>query len=107
MRSLDKHKYATTTDDEGVNYRDIAEVMTKIGFKMNHSSARNHVLRVMRKFAKALSESHGVELDEQQVDFLARSAAFQQRVSVILHNVEANRRARERSSPGAKNSEDC
>ena len=49
--------YATVED--GVNYRDIAETMSEIGFKMNHSSARNHVIRVMKKFADAVNDATG------------------------------------------------
>ena len=46
--------HATVTEDDGVNYREIAEIMTEMGFKMQHSSAHNYVLRVMRKFAKLM-----------------------------------------------------
>ena len=47
--------YATVIESEGVNYREIADTMTELGFTMNHSSARNYVLRVMRKFAAAMA----------------------------------------------------
>ncbi|NDD31357.1 MAG: hypothetical protein EB084_24160, partial [Proteobacteria bacterium] len=43
-----------TVDSDGVNYREISEVMTEMGWPMNHSSARNYVLRAMRKFAVGL-----------------------------------------------------
>ena len=33
----EKRKYASVVGDEGVNYRDIADVMTELGFDMNHS----------------------------------------------------------------------
>ena len=48
--------YATVATDEGVNYREIADTMTELGFPMNHSSARNYVLRVMRKFVDAFAD---------------------------------------------------
>ena len=39
---------------EGMGYREIAERMTKAGDKMNHSTARNVVLRALEKIAQPL-----------------------------------------------------
>ena len=60
--------YATVTQDEGVNYREIADMMTEIGYKMNHSSARNYVLRVMRKFAEEIVSSWDLEVPEHKLE---------------------------------------
>jgi hypothetical protein len=86
--------YATVAEDEGVNYREIADTMSEIGFSMNHSSARNYVLRVMRKFAKAFVTSWGIEADEQRIDEIAKNPSFQHGVADLLQVVEAQRRAR-------------
>jgi len=93
--------YATVAEDEGVNYREIADTMTELGFSMNHSSARNYVLRVMRKFAKAFTadmkkfESLETEVfDDQRIDELAKNPTFQHGVADLLHVVEAQRRSR-------------
>jgi transposase-like protein len=88
----DKRRYASVVNDDGVNYRDIADVMSELGFYMNHSSARNHVLRIMRKFVTALAENSGAQLDECAVDLVAKSAEFQHNVSDILHAIEGERR---------------
>lgn len=84
--------YATVVDDEGVNYRDIAETMTIIGHRMNHSSARNYVLRVMRKFAIAFADLNDIALDEKQLLEAAKSPIFQHGIADLLHIVEARRR---------------
>jgi hypothetical protein len=84
--------YATVALDEGVNYRDIAETMTNMGFTMNHSSARNYVLRVMRKFAKAHLDSRGIEADEQKIDNIAKSPTFQFVIAEQLYLIELERR---------------
>jgi hypothetical protein len=86
--------YATVTDDDGVNYREIAETMTEIGFRMNHSSARNYVLRIMRKFAEAFCEEWGIEANENDLERWAKSPRFQGGVADLLHVVEAERRRR-------------
>jgi len=85
--------YATVADDEGDNYREIADMMTEMGFSMNHSSARNYVLRVMRKFATALAEEWQLDLNEQRIDEIAKSPQFQHGIADLLHVVEAQRRA--------------
>lgn len=91
MKKNNKDKssiYATVTFDEGVNYREIAETMTEIGFKMNHSSARNYVLRVMRKFADALCDSWDMPLAEAEIDRLVKSPSFQKAICEILQKFE-------------------
>ena len=86
------HGYTSMTADDGDNYREIAETMTELGFSMNHSSAHNHVLRVMRKFASAFAEGFDADISEQRVDELARDPEFQHNVSDLLQVVEAHRR---------------
>jgi len=86
--------YATVADDEGDNYREIADMMTELGFSMNHSSARNYVLRVMRKFVNALADEWNLKLTEQRVDEIAKSPQFQHGIADLLHIVEAQRRAK-------------
>lgn len=87
--------YATV--DEGDNYRDIADTLTKMGYPMNHSSARNYVLRVMRLFAKAYSDSMGLDLSESRINEVAKSPQFQQALSERLQVVEAFRRQRQQT----------
>lgn len=86
--------YATVATDEGVNYREIADTMTELGFPMNHSSARNYVLRVMRKFVQEFAEEYDLDLNETRIDEIAKSPGFQHGVADLLHTVEVERRAR-------------
>lgn len=86
--------YATVAEDEGVNYREIADTMSELGFNMNHSSARNYVLRVMRKFVEAYAVKWGIELDETRVNEISKNPSFQHGVADLLHTVEAQRRSR-------------
>lgn len=81
-----------TVDDDGVNYREISELMTEIGHPMNHSSARNYLLRAMRKFAAGLAGAHGVDLRGDALEAVATSPAFQSLVGDLLQQVEVERR---------------
>lgn len=83
--------YATVAIEEGINYREIAEMMTDIGFTMNHSSARNYVLRVMRKFAEAFIAKYDIEVDESGLDNIAKSPDFQQGIADVLGAIEGRR----------------
>lgn len=84
--------YATVVEDEGINYREIADTMTEMGFTMNHSSARNHVLRVMRKFVIAFGDRWNISLTDEKINEIAKSPLFQQGVSELLHTLESQRR---------------
>lgn len=80
--------YATVSFDEGVNYREIADMMTEIGFKMNHSSARNYVLRIMRKFAEAISKEWNIEISENEMQNIIKSPQFQQAICDVLQTMD-------------------
>lgn len=84
--------YATVIEDEGINYREIADIMSEIGFVMNHSSARNYVLRVMSKFVEAFDEEWGLNLSDEKIKAVAAAPQFQNVISDLLHNLEATRK---------------
>lgn len=86
-----KHGYASVDADQGGHYRTISEVMTELGFKMNHSSARNHVIRIMAQFVWAFAQGLNVQLDEERVLATARSPSFQAAVCELLQLIEQKR----------------
>lgn len=77
-----KSGYATI--DGGINYREIAEAMTKAGYPMQHSSARNYLLRAMTKFATAFMEHLGVPVTQQKLDEVIRTPSFQEAIYDIF-----------------------
>lgn len=83
--------YATVSTDEGVNYREIADTMTSIGFKMNHSSARNYVLRVMQKFATAIVNEWDLSLTDDAMKKIVKTPQFQEAICDILQSIESHR----------------
>ena len=82
--------YATVIDDDGINYREIADIMSEVGFVMNHSSARNYILRVMTKFAQAFNSEWELELTDEKLRRIAGEPKFQNVISDLLHNLEAS-----------------
>ena len=88
---MKKQPYASITDSDGVNYREIADTMTEIGFKMNHSSARNYVLRIMSKFAEELVEQWDLDVPDSDVERISKSPQFQQGICDVLQAIESQR----------------
>jgi hypothetical protein len=83
------NKYATVTEDDGDNYREIAEIMTELGFKMNHSTARNYVVKAMKMFALELYKNcFSIDLNEERLTEIAKDPSFQAAVCDILHSIE-------------------
>jgi hypothetical protein len=80
--------YATVLDDDGINYREIADIMSEIGFVMNHSSARNYILRVMTKFAEAFDREWGLDMTDEKIRSVSASPQFQNVISELLHTLE-------------------
>jgi len=79
------HGYATSED--GIGFREIANIMTKSGDEMNHSTARNLHLRGMMKIAVPLAKAHfnltGQEL-ENEARRIANDPRFQEGLNEII-----------------------
>ena len=88
---MKKQKYASITDSDGVNYREIADMMTEIGFKMNHSSARNYVLRIMSKFVEELVEQWDLNVPDSDIERISKSPQFQQGICDVLQAIESQK----------------
>jgi len=93
MKKGKKFDNGYATVDDGVNYRDIADTMSEIGYKMNHSSARNYVLRVMRKFAYAIVDQYGIKMSDEKLNDVARSPMFQSGIAELLQDIESFRKS--------------
>lgn len=84
--------YATVTSDDGVNYREISDMMTELGYPMNHSSARNYVIRIMKKFIETLANEYNIEVSNDRIEQIAKSPAFQHGIADLLQTIENERR---------------
>jgi beta-lactamase class A len=75
-----EHGYATVKG-VGKGYREISDIMTKDGFKMNHASARNYFIRAMEKLAKPVSKITGRPPKE-----IAADARFQSAIAELVRS---------------------
>jgi ActR/RegA family two-component response regulator len=93
---MQQHKnYMTAVEDDGINYREIASTMTELGFKMNHSSARNHVLRIMRKFIDEFAKQYNLKLSDDVKNNVVKVPMFQRGIADLLQEIESERRSSE------------
>jgi len=83
-----RKQYATIDDNDGVNYREIAETMSELGYPMGHSSVRNYIIRIMNKFIDAIADEWQIKLNNNQRLQIAMTPSFQQGIADILQVVE-------------------
>lgn len=88
-KKKNEHLHATVSHDEGINYREIADIMTEIGFEMNHSSARNYILRIMRKFAYAITDAWDINIDEHGLEKIIKTPQFQQAICDVFQTIDS------------------
>ena len=80
-----KNGYATVVSYEGGgDYKLIAKKCNKLGFKMNHGTARNVLLHAMAKIAKSLREANGLSTQRDELFGNALDPVFQDAVAEIL-----------------------
>ncbi|OUU74867.1 MAG: hypothetical protein CBC29_07005 [Methylococcaceae bacterium TMED69] len=69
----------------GKGYREISEIMTAQGHKMNHASARNYFMRAMVKLAKPMEAITGRPAEE-----IAANARFQTAIADLMQDAKSN-----------------
>lgn len=82
-----KFSYATVSDDDtSANYRTISKIMSENGYKMNHASARNYILKIMKQFAKSIALREGIKLSDDKLLIIARNPNFQSAIGDLVQN---------------------
>tara|TARA_Y100000310_G_C20643518_1_gene795277 strand:- start:505 stop:765 length:261 start_codon:yes stop_codon:yes gene_type:complete len=77
-------KYVTTQNDNGMDYRSIAELMSSEGDKMNHSTVRNIVTRGFMKVVSGISSDYDLNYDKKSIKKIAQSPEFQDSLIQIM-----------------------
>lgn len=84
--------YATVDDEDGINYREIADIMSTIGHPMNHSSVRNYLLSGMKKFVLGINTKMKLNIQSKTVYDIAKSPSFQEGIAMILSEIEETKK---------------
>ena len=79
-----KNKKYVTVTKVGLGLYDIADIMTREGDKMNHSTVRNIINRSFVKIAKNMSNNYDLKYSDEQIFNIAKSPQFQESVIELL-----------------------
>tara|TARA_B000000557_G_scaffold175905_1_gene143228 strand:+ start:78 stop:344 length:267 start_codon:yes stop_codon:yes gene_type:complete len=79
-------KYVTVKKNQGLGLHDIANVMTKSGDKMNHSTVRNIINRSFVKIAKNITNKFDLKYSNEEIFNIAKSPDFQESVVELLES---------------------
>ena len=83
--------YSTRKSLGGSSYQDISKEMTKIGHKMNHSTARNIFVDALRKVAKEIVTLYKVEHEDKDLTKIARNPIFQDAIVEFMRENKYDR----------------
>lgn len=81
-----KHGYATAQKSGGLGFREISDIMTRSGDRMNHGTARNVLHRAMAKIAESVCKLQGVSDTDlrSEVSRIAADPRFQDAIRDLL-----------------------
>jgi len=76
-------KYVTL--DEGIDFRTIAKIMSKNGYKMNHATARNVLMSAVKKLFHFSAESVGVKITDSDMKEIIKDQAIHTALADVLY----------------------
>jgi len=86
-RESKRGSYATLDNDlGGMDFRSIADKLTKDGHVLGHSTVRNILLRLLERFATVFMATYGIKGDPAEV---ARNPYFQRGLADLIHDAVA------------------
>ena len=84
MKQAKIKKYVTLNED-GMDFRTMAEIMTSKGYKMNHATARNHLILAIKNLVGNMSTSLNVSISAKDIDVMIKSQDVHEQLSDVLY----------------------
>ena len=78
-----KKEYITL--DEGIDFRAIADNMTRAGYKMNHATARNQLMSALQKLLTNIVKQTEIKPDREKIEEMMNSQEIHSALADILH----------------------
>lgn len=78
-----KKKYIVV--DESIDFRSIAKIMTKNGFKMNHATARNVLIVAIKKIMSYSAEQIGVKMSTDVMTRMIKDQNLHSALADVLY----------------------
>jgi hypothetical protein len=80
--NCEKKRYITI---EGIDFRAIADIMTKAGYKMNHATARNQLMSALQKLLTNIVKQTEVKPDRDKIEEMMNSQDIHNALADVLH----------------------
>lgn len=80
---VSKHKKYVTVD-EGIDFRTIAKIMSKSGYKMNHATARNVLITAIKKLLNYSADRIGVKIPDSEMKNLVKNQSVHTALADVL-----------------------
>ena len=78
-----KKEYITL--DEGIDFRAIADIMTRAGYKMNHATARNQLMSALQKLLTNIVKQTEIKPDREKIEEMMNSQDIHNALADVLH----------------------
>lgn len=76
-------KYVTVED--GTDFRTIAKIMSRKGYKMNHATARNVLMSAIKKLLNHSASQVGANISDEEVDELLKNQEIHKALADVLY----------------------
>lgn len=76
-------KYVTI--EEGTDFRTIAKIMTKNGYKMNHATARNVLISAIKRLLNYSADQVGVKINPEAMNGLVKDQELHSALADVLY----------------------
>jgi hypothetical protein len=80
--NCEKKRYITI---EGIDFRAIADIMTRAGYKMNHATARNQLMSALQKLLTNIVKQTEIKPDREKIEEMMNSQEIHSALADILH----------------------
>jgi hypothetical protein len=81
--------YATISELGGKSYQQIADSMSEMGFKMNHSTARNICVESLKKIARSILDINNMTVTDKELKRIAKDPGFQSGICDIIKETDS------------------
>lgn len=79
-------KYVTLSDRGALKFRNIADKMSDLGWKMNHATARGVLLQALTKIARKVLISQKGTASPNDIQRLIKTVEFQEYVANVVED---------------------
>lgn len=84
-KNNNKKKYITLDEQDCMDYRTMAKTMTKIGYDMNHATARNLCILGIKSILKQISIDLNLDFSKQKMSDAIKSQFVHDQLADILY----------------------